>query len=98
GPPKGSGAIGSAPVSKTGGCEFESRLPCARRSVLRARRTRRTCEVRAVRTRPAAPHDENVGTNCERFRTRCGLRGRGVDLAQPAPVVDPWQGRAPWLL
>lgn len=25
---QGSGAIGSAPVSKTGGCEFESRLPC----------------------------------------------------------------------
>lgn len=27
-PLKGSGAIGSAPVSKTGGCGFESRLPC----------------------------------------------------------------------
>ncbi len=27
-PPKGSGAIGSAPVSKTGGCGFESLLPC----------------------------------------------------------------------
>src|SRR5450830_1078254 len=26
---KGSGAIGSAPVSKTGGCGFESLLPCA---------------------------------------------------------------------
>ena len=26
--PKGSGAIGSAPVSKTGGCGFESLLPC----------------------------------------------------------------------
>ena len=25
---KGSGAIGSAPVSKTGGCGFESLLPC----------------------------------------------------------------------
>jgi preprotein translocase subunit SecE len=29
GAPKGSGAIGSAPVSKTGGCGFESLLPCA---------------------------------------------------------------------
>lgn len=27
-PVKGSGAIGSAPVSKTGGCGFESLLPC----------------------------------------------------------------------
>src|SRR5699024_4922134 len=26
---KGSGAIGSAPVSKTGGCGFESLLPCS---------------------------------------------------------------------
>ena len=28
---KGSGAIGSAPVSKTGGCGFESLLPCSGR-------------------------------------------------------------------
>src|ERR1700753_2671229 len=28
GRPKGSSTIGSAPVSKTGGCRFESCLPC----------------------------------------------------------------------
>ena len=101
--PKGSSSIGRAPVSKTGGCRFESCLPCPRRLSRKAASEQGGFCVSQPRGLPL----ETAGNRCSgnphgahMVRTRLA-RGQGADTGfepscnRPVPRPGTAPGTAP---
>jgi preprotein translocase subunit SecE len=86
-PPEGSGSIGRAPVSKTGGWGFESLLPCEAASTTSSIDWQQN-EEGSIVTETRAQRSPSEGRPSDRGRTGLGLFLRQV-IAELRKVIWP---------